>query len=72
MDKAREYANHICGLAPLAVQAAKQTIMRGYSMILDEGLTLESALSDAILATKDFAEGRKAFLEKGKPAFKGE
>ncbi len=72
MNKAMELANHICGLAPLAVQAAKETIIRGYSMGLDEGLTLESAISDAVLATKDFAEGRNAFLEKRKAEFKGD
>ena len=72
MTTARELANEFCEKAPLAVQAAKETIIRGYSMTLEEGLALETELGRKPITSKDFAEGRKAFMEKRKPVYTGE
>lgn len=72
MATAKARAEKICESAPLAVQGVKETMIRGYSMTLDEGLKLESEIGRKILASKDFAEGRKAFMEKRKPEYKGE
>jgi E-phenylitaconyl-CoA hydratase len=72
MTTAKEWANQICDSAPLAVRAAKEAIYRGYDMSLANGLRLESELSGKAMASKDFAEGRKAFLEKRKPHYRGE
>jgi len=72
MATAKERAEKICESAPLAVAAVKEAIIRGYSMTLEEGLQLETELGRSVLASKDFAEGRKAFMEKRKPEYKGE
>ena len=72
MATARERAAKICESAPLAVAAVKEAMIRGYSMTLEEGLALETELGSAILASKDFAEGRQAFMDKRKPEYKGE
>jgi E-phenylitaconyl-CoA hydratase len=72
MPTAKEFANQICDCAPLAVRAAKEAVYKGLNMTLDEGLKLESELGRKVTSSKDFAEGRKAFIEKRKPAYKGE
>lgn len=72
MAKAKERAEKICQSAPLAVAAVKEAMIRGASMTLEEGLALESEVGAKVLASKDFTEGRKAFMEKRKPEYKGE
>jgi enoyl-CoA hydratase/carnithine racemase len=71
MWTARELAVQLCDSAPLAIQAAKEAVYRGYDIPLAEGLKLESELSGKTMSTKDYAEGRAAFLEKRKSKYKG-
>jgi len=70
MPTAREWAEIICQAGPLAVRAAKEAMVRGSSMALEDGLRLENALEAYILSTEDFIEGTTAFVEKRKPDFK--
>jgi len=70
MPTAKEWAEAICGLAPLAVRAAKEAMIRGYSMTLEDGLQLENSLVAYVMETEDFTEGTTAFVEKRKPAYK--
>jgi enoyl-CoA hydratase/carnithine racemase len=70
MPMAKEWAEALCQLAPLAVRAAKQAMIRGNNMSLEEGLRLGDSLAAYLVGTEDFAEGTQAFLEKRKPNFK--
>ncbi len=69
MPTAKEWAEVICQAGPLAVRAAKEAMIRGYGMTLEEGLRLENSLEAYLLGTKDFTEGTAAFVEKRKPNF---
>ena len=71
MSTAKEIAESICQNGPLAVRAAKEAMIRGTSMSLDDGLRLEDSLTQFIVSTKDFSEGTQAFIEKRKPKFEG-
>ncbi len=70
MATAKEWAEVICQAAPLAVRAAKEAMIRGCNMTLEEGLRLENSLDSYLVGTEDFAEGTTAFVEKRKPAYK--
>jgi len=70
MPKAREWAEVICQAAPLAVRAAKEAMIRGYSLTLEDGLRLENSLEAYLVGTEDFTEGITAFTEKRKPDYK--
>jgi enoyl-CoA hydratase/carnithine racemase len=67
VPKAREWAKIISdAVAPLAVRAAKEAMVRGYNLTLEEGLRLENSLEAYLMETEDFAEGIRAFTEKPK------
>ena len=70
MSTAKEWAETICKAGPLAVRAAKQAMIRGSEMPLEDGLRLEYMLNAYVTSTEDFAEGTTAFVEKRKPVFK--
>ena len=70
MPTAREWAEVICRAGPLAVRAAKEAMIRGNSLTLEDGLRLENALEAYVMSTEDYTEGTKAFLEKRKPDYK--
>ena len=75
LDQLREAANSlalvIARRGPLAVQAAKEAILRGQDMPLSDALAFEEHLSRHIYRTQDASEGPKAFAEKREPIFKG-
>ncbi len=70
MSTAMEWAGVICQAAPLAVRAAKQAMISGASLTLEDGLQLESSLESYLLGTEDFAEATAALAEKRKPVYK--
>jgi len=69
---AEEYAKALCRPGPLAVRAAKRAMILGSEMSLEEGLAMEQLSFDFLIGTKDYEEGRSAFLEKREPKFTGE
>ena len=70
--RAREIAERIAANGPVAVRAAKEAILAGLDLPLEESLHLESKLYERTLATKDRIEGLTAFREKRTPEYKGE
>jgi enoyl-CoA hydratase/carnithine racemase len=70
MTAAKEWAEVICRVGPLAVRAAKEAMVRGFSMPLEDGLRLENSLIGYLMGTEDFVEGTTAFVEKRKPVYK--
>ncbi len=70
MSTAKEWAQALCQVGPLGVRAAKQAMLRGYSLPLEEGLRLEGSFFQHLLNTEDHKEGVSAYIEKRKPNFK--
>jgi len=71
LPTALEWAERICALGPLAVRAAKEAMIKGAGLPLEEGLRLEWELEEYLLTTEDAQEGPKAFVERRKPVYKG-
>ncbi|HEY8491889.1 MAG TPA: enoyl-CoA hydratase-related protein [Dehalococcoidia bacterium] len=71
MPTALEVAETICKRGPLAVRSAKESIMRGLDMTLQQGLDLEAMFSARVWASEDAREGPRAFAEKREPQYKG-
>ncbi len=66
-----ELARGIAARSPIALQAAKETVLAARRMPLDEGLKFERAWFGLLFSTDDKNEGVGAFLEKRDPDFKG-
>jgi enoyl-CoA hydratase len=67
----QNYADMIAGNAPLTIKAVKTVVSE---MMKDEGkrdLNRAQAAVDACFKSRDYEEGRKAFMEKRKPVFTG-
>jgi enoyl-CoA hydratase len=71
LPQAEMLALEIAGLAPLAIRACLEAVIRGAELPIAEGLTLETKLFASLFATDDVREGTSAFLEKRSPVFKG-
>ncbi len=71
MNEVERWVATLLQRGPLALRAAKQAMLQGLSLPLDEGMKLEYRLSRTLFSTEDAREGPKAFAEKRKPEFKG-
>lgn len=71
MAAAKQLAETICQVGPLAVRATKEAMIRGSNMTLEEGLQLEKEMATKVKSSDDFQEGAKAFAERRKPEWKG-
>lgn len=70
-ETAMGLARTMAGNAPLAIEAAKQTIAQ---VLTDESvrdLDLVRRLGEQCMDSEDFREGRRAFMEKRQPRFTG-
>jgi len=70
-DAALALAERIAARGPLAVRYAKEAVLRGTEMPLEQALRFETDLTVILQTTEDRAEGVRAFLEKREPHFKG-
>jgi len=69
--EALRLAHLIAAKPPLAVQVAKDAVLKAYDTTLETGLAYERASFNVLFSTEDRREGMTAFLEKRAPAFKG-
>jgi len=69
---AQELAKQLAERAPIAMRYAKEAVVKGLGMSLEDGLRLENDLATLLRTTEDRIEGAKAFLEKRKPRFTGQ
>lgn len=68
----REYAELIANNAPLTVKTAKAVVRETRKDPHDRDLGKIAQMVDECFESKDYAEGRRAFMEKRKPKFTGE
>jgi enoyl-CoA hydratase/carnithine racemase len=66
-----EIARTISGNAPLAIKAAKITIAQILKDPDKRDMDAIKQIGTACMDSEDFREGRRAFMEKRKPQFKG-
>jgi enoyl-CoA hydratase len=71
IQRAVEIAEQIASKPPLAVQLAKEAILKASDTQLEEGLLFEREAFTKLFVTDDLREGINAFLEKRKPQFTG-
>lgn len=71
LKQAEALALEIAALAPLAIRACLEAVVRGSELPIEEGLALETKLFATLFATDDVREGTSAFIEKRAPVFKG-
>ena len=66
-----EYANTISDNAPLTIKASKMAVNEGIKDPVERDLKKVDELVSQCFASKDYREGRLAFMEKRKPKFQG-
>ena len=71
MPTAIAIAKRIQSNAPLAVRAVKRLVTQGMEMPLNYATDLDRYIWGLLRDTEDRIEGRRAFQEKRKPAYKG-
>jgi enoyl-CoA hydratase len=64
-------AERIAAQGPIAVRYAKEAVLRGLEMPLEQALRYETDLTLILQTTQDREEGVRAFLEKRAPRFEG-
>jgi enoyl-CoA hydratase len=71
LSEAQKLAREIAAMPPVAVQLAKEAVLKSYDAFLSEGLEFERKNFYLLFATEDQKEGMAAFLEKRNPQWKG-
>jgi enoyl-CoA hydratase len=71
ISAATEIARRIAANGPLAVRAAKQTVLRGLGRPLEEGIASETDTFNYLCRSEDWLRGQRAFLTGETPDFQG-
>jgi enoyl-CoA hydratase len=71
LAKSRETAAAMAAVGTVAVGYAKDVIVNGVNMTLEDGFRYEASLFGVLFSTDDQKEGMGAFLEKRKAVFTG-
>jgi enoyl-CoA hydratase len=71
LDEARALAAEIATKPPIAVQLAKDAILKSFDLPIELGLDYERKNFYLLFASEDMREGMAAFIEKRKPTFTG-
>ncbi|MEO8285734.1 MAG: enoyl-CoA hydratase-related protein [Chloroflexota bacterium] len=71
LEEAKRLARTISEKGPLALQLAKEAVLKSFDVPLQEGLFFERKNFYMLFATDDQKEGMAAFVEKRKADFKG-
>lgn len=71
MSAANELAGQIMECSPKAVQAAKQAVVQGSALTLEQAMFTEFSKFEELKASNDFIEGPRAFAEKRAPRWEG-
>ena len=66
-----EMAHAVAAKGPIALRYAKEAVLQGLDMTLEQGLRLEADLYFILHTTRDRTEGIKAFQKKRKAKYKG-
>lgn len=72
LEAAVNYLKTCSNNSPLAISMAKRVLNKSSDQSVQEGLKTEQSVFGELFASKDMAEGTKAFLEKRKANFTGE
>jgi enoyl-CoA hydratase len=70
LDEAIKLARKAAEKSPIAIQLAKESVLKAFDTGLQEGLYFERKNFYMLFATEDQKEGMNAFVEKRKPDFK--
>jgi enoyl-CoA hydratase/carnithine racemase len=71
LPTAKEWAAKISEKCPLGIQRAKEAMIRGREITLEDGLRLELAFFEELLQSEDFKEALQALSEGRTPEYKG-
>ena len=71
LPTAREWAEKIAENGPLALRRAKEAMIRGRNMSLEDGLRLELGFFEEVLRSEDYREGIRALKGNRKPEYRG-
>jgi enoyl-CoA hydratase len=71
LEEAQALAREIASMPPIAVQMAKDAILKAFDTTIEGGLEYERKAFYLLFASEDMKEGMNAFIEKRKPEWKG-
>jgi enoyl-CoA hydratase len=71
LEEAEALAKEIASMPAIAVQLAKESILKSFDTTIEGGLEFERKAFYLLFASEDKKEGMNAFIEKRPPEWKG-